>query len=76
MTEQDLELQELRRQNAELKETLQKKHEETRKMLKAALKDLDFVLCEYEMCAICAYADADCDPDNGDCVPKWRGLTI
>ena len=63
MTEMDAELQKLRQQNAELKKTL-----------KAALKDLDFVLCEYEMCAICAYADADCVPDNGDCVPKWRGL--
>ena len=63
MTEQDFELQKLRRENTELKKTL-----------KVALKDLDFVLCEYEMCPICAYADADCDPDNGSCVPKWRGL--
>jgi hypothetical protein len=64
MTELELELQNLRRENAELK-----------KMLKSALKDLDFVLCQYEMCAICAYADSDCDPDTGDkCVPKWRGL--
>ena len=63
MTEQDVELQELRRKNAELKKTL-----------KAALKDIDYVLCEYEMCPICAYADADCDPDHGPCVPKWRGL--
>lgn len=63
MTEQDKEIQELRRNNAELK-----------KMLKSALKDLDYVLCQYEMCAICAYADADCDPESGRCVPKWRGL--
>ena len=63
MTEQDFELQELRRKNADLKKTL-----------KAALKDIDYVLCEYEMCPICAYADADCDPENGPCVPKWRGL--
>ena len=74
MTEKDYELQELRRQTAELKETLQKMHEETRKMLKAALKDLDYVLCQYEMCPICAYADSGCDPDHGDCAPKWRGL--
>ena len=63
MTEQDLEIQNLRQQNAELKKTL-----------KAALKDLDYVLCQFEMCQICAYADADCDPDAGQCVPKWRGL--
>lgn len=63
MTEADLELQKLRAQNAELKKTL-----------KAALKDLDYVLVQYEMCAICAYADADCDPESGCCVPKWRGL--
>lgn len=63
MTEQDFELQKLRQQNAELKKTL-----------KAALKDLDYVLCQFEMCPICAYADADCDPETGHCVPKWRGL--
>lgn len=63
MTEQDMEIQNLRRKNAELKKTL-----------KAALKDLDYVLCQYEMCAICAYADADCDSESGSCVPKWRGL--
>ena len=63
MTEQDLEIQNLRRENAELK-----------KMLKSALKDLDYCLCQFEMCQICAYADADCDPDVGQCVPKWRGL--
>ena len=63
MTEQDFELQKLRAKNAELKKTL-----------KAALKDLDYVLVQYEMCAICAYADADCDPEIGCCVPKWRGL--
>lgn len=63
MTEQDLEIQKLCQQNAELKKTL-----------KAALKDLDYVLCQFEMCQICAYADADCDPDAGQCVPKWRGL--
>ena len=63
MTEQDLELQELRRKNADLKKTL-----------KAAIKDLDYVLCQYELCAICAYADGDCDPDGGQCVPKWRGI--
>lgn len=63
MTEQDLEIQKLRQQNAELKKTL-----------KAALKDLDYVLCQFEMCQICAYADADCDPDAGQCIPKWRGL--
>lgn len=63
MTEHDIELQTLRRRNKQLK-----------KMLEAALKDLDYVLCQYEMCAICAYADSDCDPDTGKCVPKWRGL--
>ena len=63
MTESDLELQKLRRENTELKKTL-----------KAALRDLDYVLCEYEMCPICAYADADCEPERGNCVPKWRGL--
>lgn len=63
MTEQDLELQNLRRENAEL-----------RGQLKRALKDLYYVLCQYEMCAICAYADADCEPERGNCVPKWRGL--
>ena len=64
MTECELEIQNLRRELAVL-----------RGQLKRALKDLDFVLCQYEMCAICAYADSDCDPDTGDkCVPKWRGL--
>lgn len=64
MTDLDYEIQKLRQQNAELNKTL-----------KAALKDLDFVLCQFEMCQICAYADSDCNPDYGDkCVPKWRGL--
>lgn len=63
MTDLDYELQKLRNQNAELKKTL-----------KAALKDLDYVLCQFEMCQICAYADADCEPERGNCVPKWRGL--
>lgn len=63
MTEKDLEIQKLRQEIQRLKE-----------MLRAALKDLDYVLCQYEMCAICAYADADCDPESGRCVPKWRGL--
>jgi len=63
MTEQDLKIQEQANEIKRLKETLRK-----------ALKDLDYVLCQYEMCAICAYADGDCDPDGGSCVPKWRGL--
>lgn len=63
MTGQDLEIESLRRQNAELKKTL-----------KSALKDLDYILCQFEMCQICAYADADCEPERGNCVPKWRGL--
>lgn len=63
MTDLDYETQKLRQQNAELKKTL-----------KAALKDLDYVLCQFEMCQICAYADADCEPERGNCVPKWRGL--
>lgn len=63
MTDLDYELQKLRNQNAELKKTL-----------KAALKDLGYCLVQFEMCQICAYADADCEPERGDCVPKWRGL--
>lgn len=63
MTDLDYEIQKLRQQNAELKKTL-----------KAALKDLDYVLCQFEMCQICAYADADCEPERDNCVPKWRGL--
>ena len=63
MTEHDLELQRLRQEYTALK-----------KKYVAALKDLDYVLCQYEMCAICAYADSDCDPESGRCVPKWRGL--
>ena len=63
MTEQDLEIQELRRELSAL-----------RSQLKRALKDLDYCLVQFEMCQICAYADADCDPDAGQCVPKWRGL--
>lgn len=55
-------------------EKTQRKNDELKKTLKAALKDLDYVLVQYEMCAICAYADADCDPESGHCVPKWRGL--
>ena len=55
-------------------EKAQRKNDELKKTLKAALKDLDYVLCQYEMCPICAYADADCDPESGCCVPKWRGL--
>ena len=45
-----------------------------RSMLKAALKDLDYVLCQFEMCQICKYADSGCEPEAGNCVPKWRGL--
>ena len=63
MTGQDLEIESLRRQNVELKETL-----------KSALKDLDYCLCQFEMCQICAYADSDCEPERGNCIPKWRGL--
>ena len=63
MTEVDLELEDLRRENKELKRKLNK-----------ALKDLDYCLCQFEMCQICAYADAECEPERGNCVPKWRGL--
>ena len=63
MTEQDKEIQELRRKLDEISDTLRK-----------ALSDLIYVLNQHSLCEICKYADAECMPERGDCVPTWRGL--
>ena len=63
MTEYDLEIQELRQ-----------KLKKTEGTLKKALEDLVYVLNQRCLCEICEYADADCSPRSGSCVPKWRGL--
>ena len=64
MTEQDKEIEELRRRVSRLENTL-----------RAALSDLIYVLDQHSLCDICKYVDADCKPDNAYCVPKWRGLS-
>lgn len=62
MTEQDKEIQELRRKNERLAA-----------LLREAIRDINLILFdEQPRCSICAYADADCP--KGKCVPKWRGL--
>lgn len=63
MTEQDREIQELRR-----------RLEKAESSLRSALSELVYVLNQRSLCEICKYADADCEPDNGSCVPQWRGL--
>lgn len=63
MTEQDCEIQELRRRVQKMEGRL-----------KSALSDLVFVLNQRSLCEICKFQDADCRPDGGDCVPQWRGL--
>lgn len=63
MTEQDKEIQDLR---------MRVKKIECR--LRVALSDLVYVLNQHSLCEICKYRDADCKPDSGNCVPKWRGL--
>lgn len=63
MTEQDKEIQELRQRVNKIEGRL-----------KAALSDLVYVLNQHSLCEICKYADADCKPDCGECVPQWRGI--
>lgn len=63
MTEQDAEIQELRRRVEKLEHTL-----------RSALSDLVYVLNQHSLCEICKYADADCKPDSGNCVPQWGEL--
>ena len=63
MTEQDREIQELRR-----------RLEKAERTLRSALSDLVYVLNQHSLCEICEYRDADCMPDSGSCVPQWRGL--
>ncbi len=63
MTEQDKEVQELRQTITKIEG-----------QLRAALSDLVYVLNQHSLCEICEYKDADCEPDCGNCVPKWRGL--
>lgn len=63
MTEQDKEIQELRQRVKKIEGRL-----------KAALSDLVYVLNQRSLCEICEYADADCKPDCGECVPQWRGM--
>ena len=63
MTEQDLKIQELRRENERL-----------RTKLVSAVADLSEIIVNEELCRYCAYCDADCSPTGGNCVPKWRGL--
>lgn len=63
MTEQDKEIQELRRKVEKMEGTL-----------RCALSDLVYVLNQHSLCEICKFADGDCKPDSGNCVPMWRGL--
>ena len=63
MAEKDYEIESLRRKIAENEEQLRK-----------ALSDLVNVLNQHSLCEICKYADADCMPNRGNCVPTWRGL--
>ena len=63
MTEKDKEIEELRRKLAKSEEKL-----------RTALSDLIYVLNQRSLCEICKYADAECMPERGDCVPTWRGL--
>lgn len=63
MTEQDREIQELRRQIKKMEHTL-----------RPALSDLVYVLNQHSLCEICKFSDADCKPDSGKCVPQWRGM--
>lgn len=63
MTEKDLEIQELRRKLQKVEATL-----------RTALSDLVYVINQHSLCDICKYADADCEPDSGSCVPQWRGF--
>ena len=62
MTEQEREIEELRAKIDNISGTLKK-----------ALNDLLFVLNKRSLCEICEYADAECMPNSGQCVPKWRG---
>ena len=61
MTEQDKEIQELRQRVKKIEGRL-----------KAALSDLVYVLNQHSLCEICEYRDADCEPDGGNCVPRYR----
>lgn len=61
MTEQDREIQELRR-----------RLEKAEGSLRSALSDLVYVLNQHSLCEICEYRDADCEPDSGSCVPRYR----
>lgn len=63
MTEQEREIEELRAKVDNISGTLKK-----------ALSDLVYVLNQHSLCEICKYADAECMPNSGQCVPKWRGL--
>lgn len=63
MTDQDLKIQELRRENERL-----------RTKLVAAVADLSEIITNCELCRYCKYIDADCTPLNGKCVPVWRGM--
>lgn len=65
MTEQDREIQELRR-----------RLEKAEGSLRSALSDLVNVLNQHSLCEICEYRDADCTPDSGSCVPKYRRWTL
>lgn len=65
MTEQDREIQELRR-----------RLEKAESSLRSALSDLVYVLNQHSLCEICEYRDADCEPDSGNCVPRYRGNNV
>lgn len=65
MTEQDKEIQELRQRVKKIEGRL-----------KAALSDLVYVLNQHSLCEICEYRDADCEPDGGNCVPRYRGNNV
>ena len=63
MTEQEKEIQDLRRRVKKIEGSL-----------RTALGDLVYVLNQHSLCEICKYRDADCEPDSGECVPQWRGI--
>ena len=63
MTEKDKEIQDIRQRVNKIEGRL-----------RAALSDLVYVLNQHSLGEICKYADADCEPDSGSCVPQWRGI--
>lgn len=77
MTEWEKQIEELHRTVAELQvrsAELQARGDRLERRLKDSLGSLLYVLNQYCLCEICEYADDDCTPDSGTCVPKWKEL--